>query len=78
MNNKKNVHISGSLASPLKEGLRALLNCGGTFVYTSRVVEIREVNAAHVCFETMNSVYHVSLEPIPFRAALPDKPAMCA
>ena len=78
MNNKKDVYLTGALAAPLKEGLRALINCSGNLVYTSRVVEIREATTDCACFETMNSVYHISLVPIPFRAPLPDEMAMCA
>ena len=78
MNSKKNIYVNGTLAAPLREGVRAMIHSDGGFIYTSLVVEIREVSADCVCFETMNSVYHVSLEPVPFEAALPDKLAMCA
>jgi hypothetical protein len=78
MNNKKNVYMTGTLASPLKKRVRALIKCSGTLVYTSPVVEIRTVTTDCACFETMNSVYHVSLAPVPFRAPLPDSLAMCA
>jgi hypothetical protein len=78
MNNKKNVYMAGALVSPLKEGSRALIKCSGTLIYTSSVVEIRTVTTGCACFETMNSVYHVSLAPVPFRAPLPDSLAMCA
>lgn len=78
MKPKKDVHVSGVLATPLREGSRVLIRCGGSFIYTSLVVEIRESSADRVCFETMNSVYHVSLEPIPIKASLPDMPARCA
>jgi hypothetical protein len=78
MNNKKDVYLTGTLASPLKEGSRALINCNGSCVYTSRVVEIRKVTADFAFFETMNSIYHVSLVPVPSRAPLPDDLAMCA
>ena len=78
MKPKKDVHVSGVLAAPLQEGSRAMIRCGGSFIYTSLVVEIREASVDCVCFETMNSVYHVSLEPVPFKAPLPDRLAMCA
>ena len=78
MNTKRDVYLTGTLAAPLKEGSRALINCSGNWVYTSRVVEIRAVTADCACFETMNSIYHVSLVPVPFRAPLPDDLAMCA
>jgi hypothetical protein len=78
MNNKKNVYMAGALVSPLKEGSRALIKCSGNLIYTSPVVEICSITTDCVCFETMNSVYHISLVPIPFRAPLPDSLAMCA
>jgi len=78
MNTKKDIYVTGVLASPLEEGARALIRRGGDFIHTSRVVEVREVAADRVCFETMNSVYHVSLVPLPFSASLPKELAMCA
>lgn len=78
MNYKKNVYVSGTILAPLKEGHRAAIVRGGDIIYTSRVVEIFNTSPDSVCFETMNSVYHVSLEPVPFRTALPSNLARCA
>ena len=62
---KKTVCVNGNVAFPLEVGRRAVIRRGGDFVFTSLVVEIREQRADYVCFETMNSVYQVSLAPIP-------------
>lgn len=75
---KKTMHISGRLLFPLKVGNRAVILYGGDCIYTSRVVEILEESEGFVCFETMNSVYSVSLSPVPIGAALPEELAMCA
>ena len=62
---KKTVCVNGNVAFPLKVGRRAVIRRGGDFVFTSLVVEIREQRADYVCFETLNSVYKVSLAPMP-------------
>lgn len=62
---KKTVCIDGNVAFPLEIGRRAVIRRGGDFVFTSPVVEIREQRTDYVCFETMNSVYQVSLAPVP-------------
>ena len=62
---KKTVSINGKGAFPLEVGCRAVIRRGGDFVFTSPVVEIREQRTDYVCFETMNSVYQVSLAPVP-------------
>ena len=56
---KKTVCVSGRVMLPIKEGARAVISCGGGFVYTSRVVEIFEVSENMAHFETMNSIYKV-------------------
>ena len=68
---KKVVNVDGSLAFPLQLGRRAVIRRGGDFIFTSLVVEIREDRADVACFETMNSVYRVSLAPAPMEAAIP-------
>ena len=62
---KKTVCINGNVAFPLEVGRRAVIRRGGDFVFTSLVVDIREQCADYVCFETMNSIYQVSLAPVP-------------
>ena len=75
---KKTVCVSGRVMLPIKEGSRAVISCGGGFVYTSRVVEIFEVSEDMVHFETMNSIYKVSLIPNPVIAALTEEMVKCA
>lgn len=62
---KKLICISGKLLFPLQVGTRAVIIKGGDCIYTSRVVEILEETEGVACFETMNSLYQVSLLPIP-------------
>ena len=65
---KKIVSIEGNLVFPLQVGRRALIRLNGDFIRTSLVVEILVSRADYACFETMNSVYKVSLSPIPAEA----------
>ena len=39
---KKEININGRIVFPLQEGARAIISCGGQFIYTSPVVEIRD------------------------------------
>ena len=75
---KKTVCISGRVMLPIKEGARAVISCGGGFVYTSRVVEIFEVSENMAHFETMNSIYKVSFVPNPLTAVISEVYAKCA
>lgn len=75
---KKLICISGKLLFPLQVGTRAVIIKGGDCIYTSRVVEIMEETEGIACFETTNSVYQVSLTPVPIKAALPEELALCA
>lgn len=75
---KKEVSINGRIAFPLQEGARAVISTGEGLIYTSAVVEIIEESPEYACFETMNSVYKVCLQPIPVRAAIPPFLKMCA
>ena len=70
---KKLICIGGTILFPLQVGKRAVIVKGGDCIYTSRVVEKEAV-----CFETMNSVYRVSLLPVPVKAPLPSELSMCA
>ena len=74
---KKTVCISGRVMLPIREGTRAVILCGGGYVYTSRVVDIFEVSEDMVHFETMNSIYKVSFVPNPEIAAI-SKVIKCA
>lgn len=75
---KKEINITGKIVFPLQEGARAIIACGGQFIYTSPVVEIRDEGTDYVCFETMNSVYRVCLQPHPVEASVPSILKMCA
>ncbi len=75
---KKEVNINGKVVFPLLEGTRAVISTGGQLIYTSLVVEIKENRTDYVCFETMNSVYKVCLQPFPVQAAIPPFLKMCA
>lgn len=75
---KKEVNINGRIVFPLQEGSRAVISRGSDFIYTSPVVEIMEERTDYVCFETMNSVYKVCLQPVPIRAVIPPFLKMCA
>ena len=65
---KKIVNLEGNLVFPLQAGRRALIRLNGDFIRTSLVVEIIVNRADYACFETMNSVYKVSLAPVPAEA----------
>ena len=75
---KRHVSLSGRLLSPLEEGQCALIQRGGDIIRTSRVVEILEVTDVSVRFETMNTVYQVSMAPVPGAAAAIQTLRMCA
>lgn len=75
---KKEIRISGKVVFPLKEGSRAIIAYDGDFIYTSRVVKIYELSEYVAHFETMNSIYRVSLVPHPVTAAIPETYAKCA
>ena len=75
---KKEININGRIVFPLQEGARAIISCGGQFIYTSPVVEIRDEETDYVCFETMNSVYKVCLQSHPVEASVPSILKMCA
>ena len=75
---KKEINITGRIVFPLQKGARAIIACGGQFIYTSPVVEIRDEETDYVCFETMNSVYKVCLQSHPVEASVPPILKMCA
>lgn len=75
---KKAVSLNGYLFSPLKEGCKAVIASSGNLIFTSPVVEIVKDETDLVHFETMNSIYRVTLVPNPIEAALQKPLAMCA
>ena len=60
--NKKQVILTGQLAAPLCEGCRAWIRHSSGLICTSRVVRIQSFSDRKAVFETVNSLYHVSLE----------------
>ena len=72
---KKEVSINGRIVFPLEEGVILTDN---RLIYTSLVVEIMEERTDYACFETLNSVYKVRLQPVPARVTLPTFLKMCA
>lgn len=75
---KKEISINGRIVFPLQEGARAVIACGGQSFILPRIVEIRDEGSDYVCFETMNSVYKVCLQPHPVEASAPPILKMCA
>ena len=75
---KQHISLNGRLLFPLQEGHCAVIQRGGDIIRTSRVVEILEVAEGYACFETMNIVYQVLMDPIPSEAAAPQALRMCA
>ena len=57
---KKQICITGILASILRPGTPALYLYQGELIRTSTVQAILEASAGHVRFETQNSIYTVS------------------
>lgn len=72
------VSINGRIVFPLEEGCRAVILTDNRLIYTSLVVEIMEERTDYACFETLNSVYKVRLQPVPARVTLPTFLKMCA
>ena len=75
---KKRITISGRLLFPLQEGYKAIIIHSGGVIHTSRVVEVIKTDTDHVLFETMNSVYWVSLVADYSESALQKPLKMCA
>lgn len=75
---KKTVHIDGKIAFPLEVGRKAVIYRGGDFLFTSLVVEIQEYRPDYACFETLNSIYKVSLAPVPVELETPCQLARAA
>lgn len=77
---KKEIFLNGTLLQPLKIGDGALVCSGGKVYRTSRVVAVHELTADIIRFETLNSEYHLSLNPFPYAviSPLPVSLAACA
>lgn len=77
---KKEIRLNGKLLRPLVIGQGAIFHSGGMVYHTSRVVAVQEQSEDMIQFETLNTKYHLSLNP--FRCAaicpLPVSLAACA
>ncbi len=77
---KKQIHLNGKLLRPLVIGQGAIFHSGGMVYHTSRVVTVHEQSEDMIQFETLNTKYHLSMNP--FRCAaicpLPVSLAACA
>lgn len=69
MNEKKSKTISGILMRPLLVGGRAIIFYCGQMIRTSPIVAIHNASAEQVCFETVNTVYTLLINPSPQSAA---------
>ena len=74
---KKQITLCGSLLSPLAIGQPAVFSSNGTIYRTSRVAVIHGMTAEEVRFETMNTQYHLVLNPYPIAAMVPMTQPMC-
>lgn len=55
--------LNGVLMRPLAVGAKAVIVHQGQITLTSRVVSIHHQTADEVCFETLNSEYHLQTGP---------------
>ncbi len=75
---KKTISINGRVLLPLKEGCRATIIAGDHTMVTSPIVDVIELTHDRAYFETMNSIYIVSLMPNRFKSALTNMMLMSA
>ncbi len=68
--------LSGVLMRPLAVGAKAVIVHQGQITLTSRVVDIHSRTENEVCFETLNSEYHLLTGP--FRQPAVSQMAMAA
>lgn len=59
---KHTYRFKGNLLYPVHEGYRAYIQSGDEFFCTSIVVDVLDNNENEIRFETVNSVYEVTLE----------------
>lgn len=62
---KKRIQLCGSLIRPLTIGEPAVFATDGAVFRTSRVIAIHELATGSIRFETMNTHYHLLLNPYP-------------
>ena len=66
---KKQICITGILASILRPGTPALYLYQGELIRTSTVQAILEAAPDHVRFETLNTTYTIAFDTLPDQAA---------
>lgn len=66
---KKRVFLNGEVMLPLVVNQRAMIHSKKGWVHTSAVVSVKEISRRFVVFETLNSIYCVSPEPVSEMAA---------
>ena len=66
---KRQICITGILASILRPGTPALYLYQGELIRTSTVQAILEAAPDHVRFETLNTIYTIAFDTLPDQAA---------
>lgn len=62
---KRTVRMTGITLMPVEVGSRALLLSGGKVTWTTRVVAVRKRTERELRFETLNTIYQISLNHFP-------------
>ncbi|WP_326975330.1 hypothetical protein ACRQU7_01360 [Caproiciproducens sp. R1] len=68
---KKNVHLTGTLLYPITVGRGAVVFSGGQVIHTSRVVAVHEQTIKQISFETLHTHYTLTLGPFPLAGMNP-------
>lgn len=68
---KKNVHLTGTLLYPVTVGRGAVVFSDGQVIHTSRVVAVHEQTAERISFETLHTQYTLTLGPFPLSGVSP-------
>ena len=71
MERKKTTTLTGVLMRPLLVGGCARIFHGGQIIRTSTIVAIHDASPGRVCFETLNTIYTLLMNPTPQPAANP-------
>lgn len=71
MEGKKTTALTGVLMRPLLVGGCARIFHGGQIIRTSTIVAIHDASPGRVCFETLNTIYTLLMNPTPQTAANP-------
>lgn len=71
MEGKKSTTLNGVLMHPLLIGGCARIFHHGQIIRTSTIVAIHDASPGRVCFETLNTIYTLLMNPTPQTAANP-------